>query len=172
MAVVTIAATGEKIREDAAVRVLLARWGVEFERWEIRAGDPIEAYRSERERLAREKGYVDADVVRLSSETPNLEALLAKFDKDHFHTDDEVRFISDGEGIFGLSTAAGEKLEILVGAGDFISIPANVFHWFTLTPLRRITALRLFKDKGGWVPYYRGAAPSGTGTPADTGAPK
>jgi 1,2-dihydroxy-3-keto-5-methylthiopentene dioxygenase len=158
MAVVTFKASGERLEEDGAVRAALAARGVEFERWEVREGDPLEAYAPERARLAREKGYVDADVVRLSPETPNLDALLAKFDKDHYHTDDEVRFIRDGEGVFGLTTDAGEKLEILVRGGDYISIPARTYHWFTLTPARRITALRLFKDKGGWVPYYREAA--------------
>ena len=166
MAIVTLRATGERIEGADAVRAALAARGVEYERWEVREGDPLLAYAPERARLAREKGYVDADVVRLSPETPGLDALLAKFDKDHYHTDDEVRFIRDGEGVFGLTTEAGERLEILVAAGDYISIPARVFHWFTLTPARGITALRLFKDKGGWVPYYREAGAPGTGTGA------
>jgi len=162
MAVVTFMSTGERLEADADVAAALARRGVEHERWPIRDGDPLEAYAPERERLARTKGYVDADVVRLSSDTPDLDALLAKFDKDHYHTDDEVRFIRDGEGVFGLTTAEGERLEILVRAGDYISIPANVFHWFSLTKSRSITALRLFKDRGGWVPHYRSAAAIGS----------
>ena len=157
MATITVKATGATIRDDAEVAAFLNARGIEFERWPVREGDPLEAYRPELERLAREKGYCDADVIRLTPETPNLEPLLAKFDKDHYHTDDEVRFIRDGEGVFGLATAAGEKFDILVGAGDFISVPANTWHWFTLTPARRITALRLFKDKTGWTPYYRNA---------------
>jgi len=32
--------------------------------------------------------------------TPNLEAMLARFDKEHTHDEDEVRFILSGRGIF------------------------------------------------------------------------
>ena len=117
MATLTVAATGAKIQADAEVAAFLQARGIEFERWPVRAGDLLQAYRPELDRLAREKGYIDADVIRLSPETPNLETLLAKFDKDHYHTDDEVRFIHDGEGVFGLMTAAGEKFEILVQIG-------------------------------------------------------
>jgi 1,2-dihydroxy-3-keto-5-methylthiopentene dioxygenase len=161
MATIKVSATGAKISADHEVGAFLGARGIEFERWPLRDGDPIAAYAPELARLAAAKGYCDADVIRLTPETANLEALLARFDKDHYHTDDEVRFIRDGEGVFGLAMSDGERFEILVGAGDYISLPARIWHWFTLTPARRITALRLFKDKGGWTPYYReGAAPT------------
>jgi 1,2-dihydroxy-3-keto-5-methylthiopentene dioxygenase len=171
MATVTVTATGRKISADAEVGAFLAARGIEFERWPLRDGDPVAAYAPELRRLEREKGYCDVDVIRLSPETKDLETLLARFDKDHFHTDDEVRFIRDGEGVFGLCVEGGERFEILVTSGDYISIPARIWHWFALTPARRITAVRLFKDRTGWTPYYRDAAPGAGSAPAPSPSP-
>ena len=52
--------------------------------------------------MKRRGGYVTADVIDVNPETPNLEAMLARFDKEHTHSEDEVRFILAGRGIFFL----------------------------------------------------------------------
>lgn len=39
-----------------------------------------------------------ADVIDVDPETPNLEAMLAKFSREHWHNEDEVRFIFEGRG--------------------------------------------------------------------------
>ena len=61
---------------------------------------PLAGSAAEIARIKQEHGYVDEDEVSLSKETPNLDAICAKFDKEHFHTLDEVRFVVEGEGIF------------------------------------------------------------------------
>ena len=53
--------------------------------------------------MKRRGGYVTADVIDVNPATPNLEAMLAKFDKEHTHDEDEVRFILAGRGIFFLN---------------------------------------------------------------------
>ena len=50
--------------------------------------------------MKRRGGYVTADVIDVNAATPNLEAMLARFDKEHTHDEDEVRFILAGRGIF------------------------------------------------------------------------
>jgi 1,2-dihydroxy-3-keto-5-methylthiopentene dioxygenase len=97
-------------------------------------------------------------MVILNPQTPNLETLLAKFDKSHYHDDDEVRYIFDGEGVFGFEGKDGTQFSITVTAGDYIIIPAKAYHWFTLTPARSIKAIRLFKDMSGWAPHYKSEA--------------
>src|ERR1041385_4557237 len=47
--------------------------------------------------IKRDHGYVDEDFIELGPATPNLEAICAKFDKEHFHTEDEVRFVRSEE---------------------------------------------------------------------------
>jgi len=115
----------------------------------------LSAYQAELDQLRTEKGYIDNDMVCLCPQTPQIEDLLSKFDKDHYHTDDEVRFIFSGRGIFGFEGKNQEKFTIEVVGGDYIVIPAYNWHWFTLGENRDIKAIRLFQDKSGWVPYYR-----------------
>lgn len=106
-------------------------------------------------------GYHSMDLVVLHPGTPGLDEVLERFDKPHTHADDEVRYILDGEGLFGFFDARGEERVLRVGPGDYLRIPAGVEHRFTLTAARRIKALRLFADTAGWVAQYtqRPAAP-------------
>lgn len=107
--------------------------------------------------IKRERGYVDHDFVELSPQTPNLDAICAKFDREHSHTEDEVRFVIDGEGIFDIRDAADRWIRIEVATGDIIVIPANKQHRFYLTDRRHIRCMRLFANHDGWSPVYREA---------------
>lgn len=101
-------------------------------------------------------GYRSQDVIALHPGTPGLEEALARFDKPHTHDDDEVRFILEGEGLFGFFDADGTERVLRVGPGDYLRVPAGVEHRFTLTSARRIKALRLFVDPQGWAARYTG----------------
>lgn len=121
---------------------------------------PVAARAAEMARIKREHGYRDEDEVSLSNETPNLEAICAKFDKEHRHTLDEVRFVVEGEGIFDVRDQSDRLVRIVVEAGDLIIIPANKYHRFLLTPAKKIRCVRLFLNQEGWTPLYRDAAVS------------
>src|ERR1700686_2530391 len=118
---------------------------------------PGEARAAEMARIKRHHGYRDEDEVALSTETPNLDAICAKFDKEHYHTLDEVRFVVDGQGIFDVRDAGDQWVRIEVDAGDLIIIPANKYHRFYLTSAKTIRCLRLFLNNEGWAPLYRQA---------------
>lgn len=105
--------------------------------------------------VKREHGYVDQDFIELGAATPNLDAICAKFDKEHFHTEDEVRFVVEGEGIFDVRDEHDQWMRIEVGAGDMIVIPARRYHRFYLTDSKRIRCMRLFANHDGWAPLYR-----------------
>jgi len=106
--------------------------------------------------IKSERGYVDQDVVELSLSTPNLDAICAKFDREHYHTEDEVRFVLDGDGIFDVRSAdASDWIRIEVSAGDIIVIPAHKYHRFFLTDAKHIRCMRLFANHDGWSPVYR-----------------
>lgn len=106
------------------------------------------------EQLKKDAGYQSRDLIVIHDELPNLEAMLAKFDKCHTHADDEVRYIVDGEGVFGFVLPEGQQLELTMTAGDYINVPHHTEHWFRLTPLRRVKAVRYFTSTAGWVPEY------------------
>ena len=110
MAILRFPETNQKIENEPEIRAALATVGIDYERWSLDRVPPdcsadlvLDAYRAEIEQMKRRGGYVTADVIDVKPETPNLEAMLAKFDKEHTHSEDEVRFILAGRGIFFLN---------------------------------------------------------------------
>lgn len=162
MAHVRIPDQDRTIDEPEAIAAFLAPFGIRYERWDVdgRIGEEatseevLAAYAPELERLKREGGYVTADVIDVTPETENLQALLDKFNKEHRHTEDEVRFIVEGRGLFHVNPPGHPVFSIETEKGDLISVPAETRHWFDLCREQRIRAIRLFQDVSGWTPHY------------------
>jgi 1,2-dihydroxy-3-keto-5-methylthiopentene dioxygenase len=161
MAVIKIPADNVTLTDAQDVTTFLAVRGIEYERWtpsrEVDAGAPpqeiLDAYSAQIETLKRRGGYVTADVIDVNPETPNLDAMLAKFNREHWHDEDEVRFIIEGRGLFHVN--AGDSVFVLeVGRGDLIRVPRGTHHWFDLCAEKRIRAIRLFQNPSGWTPHY------------------
>ena len=119
---------------------------------------PVTARETEMARIKSHYGYRDQDEVSLSTDMPNLEEICAKFDKEHCHTLDEVRFVVDGEGIFDVRDRSDQWVRIVVEPGDLIIIPARMYHRFFLTEAKKIRCVRLFLNHEGWTPLYRDSA--------------
>jgi 1,2-dihydroxy-3-keto-5-methylthiopentene dioxygenase len=163
MAVVRIPAEEKTLHDELSIRAELATLGVDYERWDLsRVGDDapadavLEAYAAEIDEMKRLGGYTTADVIDVTPETQGLDAMLARFDKEHTHSEDEVRFILAGRGIFFLHLA-GIVVSVEVGPGDMLRVPLGTTHWFTLCPERRIRAIRWFQQTSGWTPEYTGS---------------
>jgi 1,2-dihydroxy-3-keto-5-methylthiopentene dioxygenase len=162
MAVVTILNEDKKFTNPEEIAASLASHGIDYERWTpshpVAEDAPPEAvlaaYSREIETLKTRGGYVTADVIDISPATPGLDAMLAKFNREHWHDEDEVRFIIAGHGLFHIHTTDGAVLGIEVEAGDLIRVPRGTRHWFNLCADRRIRAIRLFQDTAGWTPHY------------------
>ncbi len=101
-------------------------------------------------------GYRTADVIRVTPATPNVPAIRDKFLREHTHSEDEVRFFVDGEGLFWFhkETPEEEVFSVRCTAGDLLTVPANMKHWFDLGESPRVCAIRIFTDQAGWVPHY------------------
>jgi 1,2-dihydroxy-3-keto-5-methylthiopentene dioxygenase len=108
------------------------------------------------QQLKAAAGYTCRDLVVLHPNVPNLDTMLAKFNKVHTHADDEVRYIVEGEGIFGFVQPDGTQVELTVQPEEYINVPAGTEHWFYLTETKRIKAVRYFIGTEGWVPEYTG----------------
>jgi 1,2-dihydroxy-3-keto-5-methylthiopentene dioxygenase len=162
MATLRIPDENRTLSEFGEVRSHLASIGIAYERWEpahqiapnAPAAEILAAYAPEIERLKSQGGYVTADVIDVSSETPGLEAMLNRFNSEHWHDEDEVRFIIEGRGIFHIHPSEGKVVSITVEAGDLLRVPRGTWHWFDLCQERRIRAIRLFQDPSGWTPHY------------------
>lgn len=163
MAVVTIPSQSKRIDQESDVAAFLRPFGIRYERWPLEDRcnpdasneEILAAYAPEIEKLKAEGGFVTADVINVNPETPGLDAMINKFNKEHIHTEDEVRFIVKGRGLFHIHPQDGRDVfSIEMIAGDWISVPAGTKHWFDFCQERSIRAIRLFQDKTGWTPYY------------------
>jgi 1,2-dihydroxy-3-keto-5-methylthiopentene dioxygenase len=141
------------VGEDAAAQFLLAQPGLT----ETQKEAVLQSLDRYFEVLKAESGYQSRDLIVLHPDTPNLDELLAKFRPPHAHAEDEVRYIVDGEGIFGFIAPDGQQMELTVQPEEYINVPAHTPHWFYLTSQRRIKAVRYFSGTEGWVPEYLNA---------------
>lgn len=162
MAIVHIPDQNREITDAEEIRSFLADFGIVFEQWDV-AGritaqatneDILAAYAPEIERLKAQHGFVTADVINVNPSTPGLDAMLAKFDKEHLHTEDEVRFTVEGSGVFHINPQNAPVFSITVHSGDLISVPKGTHHWFNLCSDKKIRCIRLFEDMSGWTPHY------------------
>ena len=162
MATLRIPAENRTLTDPRAIAEYLGTRGIEYEQWptdrcvdaEAPAEEILQAYSTEIEALKTRGGYVTADVIDVTPATPGLEAMLAKFSREHWHDEDEVRFVISGAGVFHLQLHEGPVVAIEVGSGDLIRVPRGTLHWFDLCADRRIRAIRLFQDMAGWTPHY------------------
>ena len=162
MAIVRIPEEHRTIEGDARVASFLASKNIEYERAVpdvplppgAPAAEVLAGYHTKIEELKAKGGYVTADVIDVFPDTPNLDAMLAKFSSEHWHDEDEVRFIIEGRGLFHIHPPRGPVFAIEVEAGDLIRVPKGTHHWFDLCSDRRIRAIRLFQDQAGWTPHY------------------
>lgn len=143
------------------IAALLAEEDILYEHWGIRPHTPgpdselLQVYREDIRKLQSSRGYQHADVVSLSPQTPGLEKICAKFAQEHFHTEDEVRFVVEGEGIFQISGKHGpDACRITTQPGDLIVIPAGRRHRFMTTEQKHIHCIRLFRNQNGWEAHY------------------
>src|SRR6266404_737333 len=101
MAVVRIPDENRTLLAQDDVRDYLAGIGIEYERWETVAGigadasaeEILGAYEEQIADLKLRGGYVTADVIDVKPDTPGLDTMLAKFNIEHRHDEDEVRYI-------------------------------------------------------------------------------
>ena len=162
MALVRIPEENRTLEDESAIAAFLAEHGIEYERW---TGGPdvassatseavLDAYAGKIAQLKARGGYVTADVIDVTSATPGLEGMLARFNSEHWHDEDEVRFIVEGRGLFHIHPPHGPVFAIEVESGDLIRVPRGTHHWFDLCADKRIRAIRLFQDPSGWTPHY------------------
>ncbi|KAA0546662.1 cupin domain-containing protein [Bacillus sp. BGMRC 2118] len=170
MATIRIHGTEEVIEDQVKVAEFLASNDVIYEQWDITKlpvdlqekfllSDEeknliLDAFSTEIKDISERRGYQTADVISLSDATPNLDQLLQNFQQEHHHTDDEVRFIVSGHGIFIIQGKDEVFFDVRLNPGDLISVPENVRHYFTLQEDRKVVAVRIFVTPAGWVPIY------------------
>lgn len=150
-------------QDGAVITEKLGALDVRFERWatqDILPADAddaavLRAYNADIQRLMDENGYQSVDVIRISPDHPQKEAIRGKFLNEHTHSEDEVRFFVEGSGIFYLRVD-GHVYMTLCERGDLISVPTGTKHWFDMSAQPHLTCIRLFTSPDGWVADFTG----------------
>lgn len=163
MAILHIPDQDRRITDPQEIKEFLAQRGVWFDQWEAKAELPedadqetvLAAYEHVLAPYMKENGYQTADVISVHPNIENKEAIRTKFLTEHTHSEDEVRFFVDGEGLFWFNMEKGNPVFcVICQRGDLISVPANTKHWFDFGPKMSVKAIRVFIDQSGWVPHY------------------
>ena len=152
-----------RLDRENEIRSALNEIGVRFERWEasislgIDASDEsiLSAYSHDVQRLKAAGGYLSADVINVHAHTPEIETVRRKFRAEHIHHEDEVRFFVEGGGVFYLHVGQN-VFAALLQAGDLISVPRGMLHWFDMGPKPWVKCIRLFSNPTGWIAEYSG----------------
>lgn len=162
MALVTIREENKTLTDNQEICEFLGQFGIWYRRFEgsdtldedATAEDILAAYDEPIQQLMKEGGFVTADVINIVPTIENLDAMLNKFNKEHWHDEDEVRFIVKGSGLFHIHPEDGPVFSVEMFKGDMINVPRGMHHWFDLCKERTIRAIRLFQDPSGWTPHY------------------
>ncbi|MFN5909752.1 MAG: 1,2-dihydroxy-3-keto-5-methylthiopentene dioxygenase [Bacteroidota bacterium] len=166
MAILSIPEKQIEIRDPEQIREFFNARGIFFDQWScsIVFDDSatqeqiLSAYEKDLNPFMEQGGYVTADVISINKLTENYEAIRTKFLAEHTHSEDEIRFFVDGQGLFWFNLENEPVFNLLCQQGDLISVPEGTKHWFDAgekDPF--VKAIRIFIDMSGWVPHYTGS---------------
>jgi len=167
MAILSIPELNTEIRDPKAIREFFNAREVFFDQWncdvifddKATQEEILDAYKKDLKPFMEQGGYLSADVISINKLTENYGAIRAKFLAEHTHSEDEIRFFVDGQGIFWFNLENEPVFNLLCEKGDLISVPAGTKHWFDAGEINPfVKAIRIFIDMSGWVPEYTGSS--------------
>lgn len=124
--------------------------------WQLNA----DIYESDPElqQIRKDRGYSYMDIITIHKDTlPNYEEKLKTFFEEHLHLDEEIRYILDGQAYFDVRDKEDRWIRIAMRKGDLITLPAGIYHRFTLDEMNYTKAMRLFVGEPVWKAYNRPA---------------
>lgn len=157
----------QQLSDSSNIQTALDEVGVIYERW--KASTPLaadadqdavlEAYADDIETLNQRFSFNSIDVVSMQADNPKKDEFRQMFLSEHTHADFEVRFFVDGQGLFYLrpqDAAPGAVYALHCTAGDLVSVPAGMTHWFDMGDKPNFKAIRFFTADEGWVADFTG----------------
>lgn len=163
MAILSIPELNKNITNPAEIKQFFNERNLVFEQWQCDVEftdnasqeEILTAYSKDLTPFMENGGYLTADVINITPETENYEAIRNKFLNEHIHTEDEIRFFVDGQGLFWFNLETEPVFNLLCEKGDLISVPAGTKHWFDAGKTRPfVKTIRIFTEASGWTPIY------------------
>ncbi|XP_026871155.2 1,2-dihydroxy-3-keto-5-methylthiopentene dioxygenase [Electrophorus electricus] len=112
----------------------------------------------ELQKICEDRGYTYMDIITIHPDKlPNYEDKLKMFYEEHLHVDDEIRYILEGRAYFDVRDKNDRWIRIAMTKGDLITLPAGIYHRFTLDETNYTKAMRLFAGEPVWKAYNRPA---------------
>ncbi|KAG9268825.1 1,2-dihydroxy-3-keto-5-methylthiopentene dioxygenase [Astyanax mexicanus] len=112
----------------------------------------------ELQKIREDRGYSYMDIITIHPDKlPNYEDKLKMFYEEHLHLDDEIRYILEGRAYFDVRDQNDRWIRIAMTKGDLITLPAGIYHRFTLDDTNYTKAMRLFVGEPVWKAYNRPA---------------
>lgn len=163
MAILSIPDKNIQINDVQEIRAFFEARNIFFDQWtcDVSFDDAatqeeiLQAYEKDLKPFMKDGGYETADVISINKLTENYGAIRNKFLAEHTHSEDEIRFFVDGQGLFWFNLETEPIFNLLCEKGDLISVPAGTKHWFDAGEKEPfVKAIRIFIDMSGWVPHY------------------
>ncbi len=163
MAILTLPDTQTVITNPQEIKAFFHARNLVFEQWtcdvtfdeNASQEEILSAYAKDLDPFMERGGYKTADVINIYPGIENYDAIRAKFLSEHIHTEDEIRFFVDGQGLFWFNLENEPVFNLLCESGDLISVPAGTKHWFDAGKSRPfVKTIRIFTDMTGWTPHY------------------
>ncbi|KAK1793208.1 hypothetical protein P4O66_011613 [Electrophorus voltai] len=112
----------------------------------------------ELQKICEDRGYTYMDIITIHPDKlPNYEDKLKMFYEEHLHVDDEIRYILEGRAYFDVRDKNDRWIRIAMTKGDLITLPAGIYHRFTLDETNYTKVMRLFAGEPVWKAYNRPA---------------
>ncbi|MCO5260410.1 MAG: acireductone synthase [Crocinitomicaceae bacterium] len=163
MAILSIPEKNTVITNPDEIRSFFNDRGIYFDQWKCNVEftnqssqeEILAAYDKDLTPFMQKGGYKTADVINIFPEIENYDAIRVKFLAEHTHSEDEIRFFVDGQGLFWFNLETEPVFNLLCERGDLISVPAGTKHWFDAGEFRPfVKAIRIFIEMSGWTPHY------------------
>ncbi len=152
----------QTITQYGEVQQFLQGKGIHYERWVLPVAvapqaderTVLSAYGDFLTPYMKKNKYQTADVICIREDMPQLPELKNKFLQEHTHSEDEVRFFVSGKGLFWFHIPDAPIFSVLCEAGDLLSVPAGIRHWFDMGEKPYVKVIRMFIDPQGWIAQY------------------
>ena len=105
----------------------------------------------------KDNDYLFSDILTVSKDSlKDYEKTLKCFFSEHFHPDDESRYVLEGAGYFDVRNENDEWVRVRIEKGDLITLPAGMYHRFALDEDQHyLKSVRMFVSEAIWTPVYR-----------------